>query len=91
MENIIKQNKKIDLSKSESQKGNKSHKHAIIRIVLILIILCALFLYYIYTDNSGYKGEVESLIVPCIAEVSGKIVESDISLGQSVKKGDILS
>lgn len=91
MENTIKQNPSSDLSKSDSQIARKNHKPIIIRIVLILIILTAIFIYYFYSNNSDYKGEVESLIVPNIAEVSGKIITSEISLGQSVKKGDILA
>src|SRR5665648_216077 len=91
MKNTIKQNPTSDLSKSESQIAKKTHKPLIIRVVLMLIILTAIFMYYIYSDNSSYKGEVESTIVPSIAEVSGKIIESDITLGQSVKKGDILA
>jgi len=91
MKNKIKQNPSSDSSKSDNPKVKKSHKAVIIRVVLILIILCAIFIYYIYSDNSSYKGEVESTIVSNIAEVSGKIIESDITLGQSVNKGDILA
>src|SRR5665648_45229 len=91
MKNKIKQNPSSDLSKSDNPKVKKNHKAMIIRGVLILIILCAIFIYYIYSDNSSYKGEVESTIVSNIAEVSGKIIESDITLGQSVNKGDILA
>ena len=91
MKNIFKQKAKTASLNSEPPKPKKNHKPVIIRGVLILIILCALFAYYIYSDNSSYKGEVESTIVPSIAEVSGKIIESDITLGQAVKKGDILA
>src|SRR5665647_3800976 len=91
MKNILKQNAKALALNSKNLKHKKNHKTLIIRSVLILIIFCALFIYYIYSDNSSYKGEVESIIVPSIAEVSGKIIESDITLGQSVKKGDILA
>lgn len=91
MKNTIKQNLNSDSSTSDNPKTKKNHKTVVIRSVLILIILCALFIYYIFSDNSSYKGEVESTIVPSIAEVSGKIIESDITLGQSVKKGDILA
>ena len=91
MKKIFKQKTKAASLNSENPKPKKNHKPVIIRVVLILIILCALFLYFVYSDNSSYKGEVESTIVPSIAEVSGKIIESDITLGQSVKKGDILA
>lgn len=91
MKNILKQNAKAASLNSENPKLKKNHKPVIIRGVLIIIILCALFIYYTYSDNSSYKGEVESTILPSIAEVSGKIIESDITLGQSVKKGDILA
>src|SRR5665648_1184120 len=79
MKNKIKQNPSSDSSKSDNPKVKKSHKAVIIRGVLMLIILCAIFIYYIYSDNSSYKGEVESTIVSNIAEVSGKIIESDIT------------
>ena len=91
MKNTLKQNGKAPSLNGESPKIRKNHKPMIIRGVLLLILLSAILLYYVNADNSAYKGEVESTIVPSIAEVSGKIIESDISLGQSVKKGDVLA
>jgi len=91
MKNSIKQSLDTDLSISDSPTAKKNHKPIIIRFIVILILLSALVLYYLYANDSSYKGKVESLIVPSISEVSGKIVESGISLGQSVKKGDVIA
>lgn len=91
MKNSIKQSLDSDLSPSENPTAKKNHKPLIIRFILVLILLSAVLSYYLYADHSSYKGNVESLIVPSISEVSGKIIKSDISLGQSVKKGDIIA
>ncbi|NCB42313.1 MAG: HlyD family efflux transporter periplasmic adaptor subunit [Clostridia bacterium] len=74
----------FDLEKLKFKKPAK--RTAIISAFVILIF----FLLIAYTNSFQYKGEVEALILPSIAEVPGKISASDIDLGQLVKKGDIL-
>ncbi len=91
MKNSIRPSLDSDLSMSDSPTAKKTHKPLIIRIIIVLILLSAIIVYYFYADTSIYKGNVESLIVPSISEVSGKIIKSDISLGQSVKKGDVIA
>jgi len=87
MKNLLKK-----ISESESFRANKLSKPQIKKIAFAIILsLLALSLYSTYINNSRYKGEVEARIVPCIAEVSGKIIESNISLGQEVKKGDVIA
>lgn len=62
-------------------------------IVGVFLLLAAIFtvLYLTSANDSAYKGKVEPLILPTVSEVSGKIVESEVSLGQSVKKGDVIA
>jgi multidrug resistance efflux pump len=91
MKKLFKHKANVDSLNSENPKLKKNHKSVIIRIVFIIVILSCIFAFYVINNDSRYKGEVEAVIVPNIAEISGKIIESDISLGQSVKKGDVLA
>lgn len=91
MKKLFKHKTNVDSLNSENPKLKKNHKSVIIRIVFIIVILSCIFAFYVINNDSRYKGEVEAVIVPNIAEISGKIIESDISLGQSVKKGDVLA
>lgn len=91
MKNKLEKIKREATIKSENPTDNKKGTHWIIRIGLLIIIVLSLSLYFFYNNAAKYKGQVESLIVPTISEVSGKIIESEISLGQSVRKGDILA
>lgn len=54
------------------------------------LILIAGFTWFALMEEPTYKGLVEPLIVPNISEVSGKIITANVSLGQPVKKGDVL-
>ena len=85
MKNTIRQSLDSSLINSDNPTAKKNHKPLIIRIIIVLLLFSAIIVYYFYADTSSYKGTVESLIVPSISEVSGKIIKSNISLGQPVK------
>jgi len=68
-------------------------KKKIIPVFLILIILLLgfLFLGQKHRANLVLKGEVEGATYSHIAEVSGKIVETNLQLGKRVKAGDLIA
>lgn len=68
----------------------KGHKKKLIPVVLLLIIVC-LLVYFNFIKEDVYIGQVEAQIVTHPAEVSGKIMVADISLGQNVKAGDTIA
>ena len=51
-------------------------------IVILALLILSLLLYSAYISSLRYKGEVEAIIMPSIAEVAGKIVSSEIDLGR---------
>ncbi|QIB70199.1 HlyD family efflux transporter periplasmic adaptor subunit [Aminipila butyrica] len=58
----------------------------------IVLVLVGAGIFYTQIQNSGgYKGQVEGVMVSHATEVSGKIRESSIQLGGTIKKGDILA
>ncbi|QHI72852.1 HlyD family secretion protein [Aminipila terrae] len=65
-------------------------KRKIIFIIVILIAVIAIF-YIHLKDSHGYTGEVEGIMEPHCAEVSGKIVKCPIELGSQIKKGDVIA
>lgn len=65
-------------------------KRKIIFIIVILIAVITIF-YINLKDSHGYTGEVEGIMEPHCAEVSGKIVKCPIELGSQIKKGDVIA
>lgn len=68
---------------------NLKVKKVLVPIVIILIVL--IFYYFGVRDKSEFLGQVEGVIVSHPSEISGKIIESNISLGQEIKKGDTIA
>ena len=67
----------------------KINKKVILPVVLLLII--SIILIAGYVGKSYVTGEMEAVIIPEIAETSGKIIEMRVELGQVVKEGDVLA
>lgn len=66
------------------------HKKKVIPLLVLIVVASLAALYY---GNSGrnYTGVVEATILSHTAEVSGKILEIPVELGQPVSKGDIIA
>lgn len=67
----------------------KPNKKILILIVLLLLIVTAVGINS-YNSNK-VKGELEAVIVPNVSEVSGKILETMVDLGQNIQKGDVIA
>lgn len=67
-----------------------NHKKKIIPL-LVLILVIALIAVYFGRGSRTYTGVVEATIVSHTAEISGKILEMPIELGQHVAKGDVIA
>ncbi len=72
-----------------SQIGN--HKKKIIIPVLLLIAVIALAVFFNVRGARSYIGVVEATILSHTSEVSGKIIEMPVELGQHVTKGDVIA
>jgi len=59
--------------------------------VLLLLIIISSVVYYHFGKDESFIGIAEAIIVTNPAEVSGKIVESRIMLGQEVSAGDVIA
>ena len=60
-------------------------------IPVIILVLIAGYLVYDYLAPDYYEGMMEATVVANVAEVSGKILEMPIELGQEVKAGDTIA
>jgi HlyD family secretion protein len=58
---------------------------------LILIVIIALIVYFYQSGRQDYTGVVEATILSNTSEVSGKILEMPVELGQHVSKGDVIA
>ena len=67
-----------------------NHKKRIIPLLILIIIAVAGYLYY-GKSSQNYTGVVEATILSNTSEVSGKILEMPIELGQHVSKGDVIA
>lgn len=67
----------------------KVNKKVVVPVILLLTI--GIILIASYANKKYVTGEMEAVIVPEIAETSGKITEMRAELGQPVKAGDILA
>lgn len=67
-----------------------NHKKKIIRL-LVLIVVIALIAFFYGRNSQNYIGEVEAMILSNTSEVSGKILEMPVELGQHVLKGDMIA
>ena len=75
------------MSKLEHLKANRKK---IAPVILLLIIIGGIAYFYTTRDTS-YTGQAEAIVFTHPAEVSGKIAESNIALGQEVKAGDVIA
>jgi len=75
------------MSKLESLKANRKK----IAPVILLLVIIAGVLYYNLTRGPSYVGLAEAVTMTNPSEVSGKIMTSDISLGQEVNKGEVIA
>lgn len=67
-----------------------NHKKKIIPL-LVLILALALIAFYFGRESRNYTGVVEASILSHTSEVSGKILEMPVELGQHVSKGDVIA
>lgn len=67
-----------------------NHKKKIIPL-LVLILALALIALYFGRESRNYTGVVEASILSHTSEVSGKILEMPVELGQHVSTGDIIA
>lgn len=58
---------------------------------LILIVVIALIVFFYGRGGQNYLGVVEATILSNTSEVSGKILEMPVELGQHVSKGDLIA
>ena len=66
-------------------------KRKIAAPLLLLSAVAAGLIYYNFGVETSYIGQAEAVVMTNPAEVSGKIVESHISLGQEVRAGDVIA
>jgi Multidrug resistance efflux pump len=67
-----------------------NHKKLPVVILVLILIVAAAAIFLISRGGNTYKGEVEATVLSHTSEVSGKILEMPVQLGQHVKKGDVL-
>ncbi len=67
-----------------------NHKKRIIPLFVLILIL-ALIWFFWGKGAQTYSGVVEAAIISNISEVSGKIIEMPVELGQHVAKGDLIA
>ena len=87
----LRENIKAGMEKFAAIKTAQNRKPALKKVAFVIVVVAGLLIYSTYANSFRFKGQVESLVVPIISEVPGKLIESDISLGQNVKKGDVLA
>ena len=58
---------------------------------LILILILSLVAYFYGMGRNSYIGVVEATILSHNAEVSGKVLEMPVELGQHLSKGDLIA
>ena len=68
----------------------KANRKKIAPVVLLLIIITCVVFYNLNKDDS-YIGIAEAVTMTTPAEVSGKIIESNVMLGQEVSAGDVIA
>ena len=67
-----------------------NHKKRIVPLLILIIIVVVGYLYY-GKSSQNYTGVVEATILSNTSEVSGKILEMPVALGQHVSKGDVIA
>ena len=66
------------------------HKKKIIPL-LVLIVIVGLIAFFYGRSSQTYTGVIEATILSNTSEVSGKILEMPVELGQHVSKGDLIA
>ena len=59
--------------------------------LLVLIVVIALIAFFYGKNSQTYTGVVEATVLSNTSEVSGKILEMPVELGQHVSKGDLIA
>lgn len=72
------------------QQHLKPNKKKLIPLLLLIVILSLIAFYY-WEDGQNYTGVVEASILSSTSEISGKILELPVELGQHVSKGDLIA
>jgi HlyD family secretion protein len=67
-----------------------NHKKKIIPL-FVLIVVIGLIAFFYGRSSQTYTGVVEATILSNTSEVSGKILEMPVELGQHVSKGDLIA
>lgn len=67
-----------------------NHKKRIIPL-LVLVVAIAFILFFYRGGSQNYTGVVEATIISNTAEISGKILEMPVELGQHVSKGALIA
>lgn len=81
---------KLEDFKNHKRSG-KINKKRVLPIIFLLVVIISTVIYFTGKDELKLIGEVESTIVSHNAEVSGKILEMPVELGQHVVKGDVIA
>ncbi|WP_051280535.1 HlyD family secretion protein [Anaerovorax odorimutans] len=66
-------------------------KKKIFILIVLLIVIAILIVLFLNKNNIKLTAEVEATMLPSTSEVSGKIIEMPIELGQNINKGDIIA
>lgn len=77
--------REILMEKIKSEKGKKG----LLALVLVVVLGAVGLIYGLSVER--YTGVVEASILSHVSEVSGKILEMPVELGQQVSKGDVLA
>ena len=75
------------MSKLDHMKANRKK----IAPVILLLIIAAGIVYYNLLKEESYIGIAEAATMTNPAEISGKIIESNVALGQEVRAGDVIA
>jgi HlyD family secretion protein len=68
----------------------KSNRKKIAPVILLLVIIAGV-VYYNFAREASYIGQAEAVVTTNPSEVSGKIIESNITLGQEIAAGDVIA
>lgn len=68
----------------------KANRKKIAPVILLLIIVAGIWI-YVSNRQTYYIGIAEAAVMTNPAEISGKIIESNATLGQEVRAGDVIA
>ncbi len=81
-----------DMKEMKTQRLNHmaNHKKKLIPPVILIVIIALITIFYV-KGSQNYTGVVEATILTNTSEVSGKILEMPVEIGQRVSKGDVIA